>query len=422
MVKLLVIADDFTGALDTGVQFKAKGTQIRVAGAGSKAALGELKGDLQVLIVDAETRHMPPQKARETVARIVGEAVAAGIPCIYKKTDSGLRGNIGSELDGMLAASGAKRLHFIPAFPRMDRKTIGGVHYIQGVPVADSVFGADPFEPVRCSSVRDIVASQSAAALHTVPGSVPSPLPEGILIYDAATDDDLSRIASGLKEQGQIHLLAGCAGFAAVLPQLLGLEQHSGQLPEFCPRLVTICGSINPITVGQLDAAERAGVLRIQLTPRQKLEPGWLDSIEGARYLTQWLGQVKGRDGSIIECGPSDDEESRAYIARLGVDLDEVRGRISAAMGGVLKRLLDQGLEATLLVTGGDTLLAFLRQIGQEELVPIGELTAGIVLSQVEYRGKTFHLISKSGGFGAATVLTDLEHFIVNHSKEKLVC
>lgn len=30
MIKLLVIADDFTGALDTGIQFKAKGTLVRV--------------------------------------------------------------------------------------------------------------------------------------------------------------------------------------------------------------------------------------------------------------------------------------------------------------------------------------------------------------------------------------------------------
>ena len=33
MIKLLVIADDFTGAMDTGVQFKAKGSLIQIASA-----------------------------------------------------------------------------------------------------------------------------------------------------------------------------------------------------------------------------------------------------------------------------------------------------------------------------------------------------------------------------------------------------
>lgn len=421
MTRLLVIADDLTGALDTGVQFKAKGTQIRVARFGDKSVLGELGEDLQVLIINAETRHMRPEKAYKVVYRIVTEAAEAGIPCIYKKTDSGLRGNIGSELTGMLDASGERRLHFIPAFPKMGRSTVGGIHYIQGVPVADSVFGADPFEPVCHSSVQDIIAAQSSVATHVLKTCSPGDA-KGILIYDAATDEELGHIASALKGSGQLHLLAGCAGFAAVLPQLLGLEQRDGRMPDFCPGLVTISGSINPITIGQLDTAEHAGMLRFHLTPQQKLQPAWMDGPEGEQCINQWLAQMKMRGSAILECGAGDDDETKQYAERLGLDLEELRSRIAAAMGGVLKRLLDRGLEATLLVTGGDTLLAFLEQIDQEELVPIGELMPGIVLSEIRYHKKTFNLISKSGGFGPPTVLIDLERIIRNHGKEELVC
>lgn len=422
MIKLLVIADDFTGALDTGVQFKARGTQIRVAGLEEKRVLETLKTDLQVLIIDAETRHMGQEEARDVVFRIVAEAVEAGVPCIYKKTDSGLRGNIGSELTGMLEASGERRLHFIPAFPKMGRKTMKGIHYIEGVPVAESVFGADPFEPVCHSAVRDIIASQSKVETHLVGSRNAGEGMEGILIYDAATDEELSRIALTLKQRSQLRLLAGCAGFAAVLPRLLELEQDRGGLPEFHPRLVTVCGSINPITVGQLDEAEREGMLRISLTPQQKLDPGWLNRPEGGRCLDQWLTQMEGWEGVILECGVEDHEETRRYMEQTGLSVEEMRGRISAAMGGVLKGLLDRGLAATLLVTGGDTLLAFLRQIDQEELVPVGELMPGIVLSQITYRNKTYNLISKSGGFGPPTVLADLKHLIHHHCKEELVC
>lgn len=422
MTKLLVIADDFTGALDTGVQFKAKGTQIRVARFGDKSVLGELGEDLQVLIVNAETRHMTPEKAYEAVYRIVTAAVEENIPCIYKKTDSGLRGNIGSELTGMLDASGERRLHFIPAFPKMGRSTVGGIHYIEGIPVADSVFGSDLFEPVCHSSVQDIIAGQSGVATHVMKTGGPEADAEGILIYDAATDEELAHIAADLKQSGQLHLLAGCAGFAAVLPQLLELEQSDGRLPEFSPELVTICGSINPITIGQLDAAERAGMLRIPLTPRQKLEPGWLDSPEAEQCIAQWLAQAERRGGAILECGVADHDGTNRYVKCLGLELEELRGRIAAAMGGLLKRMLDRGLQATLLVTGGDTLLAFLEQIDQEELAPVGELMPGVVLSQIRYGNKIFNLISKSGGFGPPTVLTDLERMIRGHGKEELVC
>lgn len=412
MIKLLVIADDFTGALDTGVQFRAKGTLIRIGGRGDADLFDAAGGDVQVLIIDAETRHMSPQDAYSAVSGIVAAAARAGVSCIYKKTDSALRGNIGSELTAMLHASGQDRLHFIPAFPRMGRTTVGGVHYIDGVPVAESVFGADPFEPVRCSAVAEIIASQSGVQTHLVEVGGRSDGQEGVLIYDAASDGDLMQIASRLKSSGQLHLLAGCAGLASVLPELLELTPDEGGLPVFEPHLLTICGSVNPITLSQLDAAERAGVLRIRLTPEQKLTDGWVESREGREAADQWLSQVRERTSAIIECGGQDGGATAAYAREIGMDIEAARRQISAAMGSILQRLLDLGLERTLLVTGGDTLMAFMKRIGQDTLIPIRELAPGVVLSQIRYRGKTFNLMSKSGGFGAETLLTDLEHII----------
>ena len=65
-----------------------------------------------------------------------------------------------------------------------------------------------------------------------------------------------------------------------------------------------------------------------------------------------------------------------------------------------MQRLLDGGLDATLLCTGGDTLLALTRAVGVAELSPVCELDTGAVLTDFVYRGKTYHIISKSGGFG----------------------
>ena len=58
MVKLLMIADDFTGALDTGVQFAVRGARTCVVTdpAYDFSRTGE---DIQVLVLDAETRHLP---------------------------------------------------------------------------------------------------------------------------------------------------------------------------------------------------------------------------------------------------------------------------------------------------------------------------------------------------------------------------
>ena len=220
MIKLLVLADDFTGSLDTGVQFRAKGTRIRF-GSPSNRYFEHLEEDVQVLIVDTESRHLPPEEAAAVVRQIVSDAVRHGVRYIYKKTDSGLRGNIGAELSAALEASGQAFLHFIPAYPQIGRTTRNGIHYIKGIPVGESVFARDPFNPVVHSGVRDVILSQTDVAV-SVTGA---PLPEkGIVVHDAENEEDLTTIATELKEAGQLTLLAGCAGFAAVLPELLELE------------------------------------------------------------------------------------------------------------------------------------------------------------------------------------------------------
>lgn len=135
MLLLLIIADDFTGALDTGVQFAAYGAATRVM---VKDQVDFASCDAQVLVVDTETRHLPPEKAYQIVEELTRAACRAGIRYIYKKTDSALRGNIGAELAAVLQASNNRQLPFLPAFPQNGRTTRDGIHYVDGVPVTES--------------------------------------------------------------------------------------------------------------------------------------------------------------------------------------------------------------------------------------------------------------------------------------------
>ena len=114
MILLCIIADDFTGALDTGVQFAAHGVSTRVV---VDPNVDFSAHEASVLVVDTETRHLPANQAYDIVSRLVERARRAGISYIYKKTDSALRGNIGAELSALLDASGQAQLHFLPAFP-----------------------------------------------------------------------------------------------------------------------------------------------------------------------------------------------------------------------------------------------------------------------------------------------------------------
>ena len=69
MVKLLILADDFTGALDTGVQFSGKGIRTQVV---VSSHWVEPDSDCDVMVIDMEPRHVPKEKAYGTIRITIG--------------------------------------------------------------------------------------------------------------------------------------------------------------------------------------------------------------------------------------------------------------------------------------------------------------------------------------------------------------
>ena len=406
---LLIIADDFTGALDTGVQFAARGIKTRVV-VGADAALTHQNAD--VLVVDTETRHLPAAQAYAAVEGLVQRAKYAGFAYLYKKTDSALRGNVGAELAALLSASSSRQLAFLPAFPQMNRVTKNGMQYIDGVPVTESPFGVDPFEPVRHAAVTDLLAEQTDLPAASFPalaadGSVPAE--DGILVFDAATVDELRSTGRALLNNGGLRVLAGCAGFGAVLPELLGLGGADVTCPALDPRLLVICGSVNAITLAQLDKAEQAGFTRLRLTPHQKLMPDYWRSADGRMTLDHIEETLAAHPYNIIETNDEGGNEPTATAAdALGLTREEMRVRIASGVGQLVGALFASPAVGTLLLTGGDTLLQCMNSVGVHELEPICEMEHGVVLARFGCGGTTRYVITKSGGFGQADLLTAL--------------
>ena len=409
MLRLLMIADDFTGALDTGVQLAAHGipTQVVVG----QADLSACKST--VLVVDTETRHLPAAKAAKAVEELTRSAMENGVGCIYKKTDSALRGNIGAELAALLKASGARNLPFLPAFPQIGRTTEKGVHYIDGVPVNESPFGIDPFEPVRHARVTELIGEQTDVPAHSFPTLKEGeavPEQEGILVFDAGSLDDLASTGRALFRNGKPRLMAGCAGFAALLPDLMKMTgRKTVTMPKLDHRLLVVCGSVNSITLRQLDVAEQNGFSRLRLTPRQKLDPGYWESENGKEALQGINEMLAANPRCIIETNDEGGNQPTAdYAAARGLDLEGMRVGIASSIGHMLGSLFTSPALGTLLLTGGDTLLQCMNCVGIKELEPVCEVEKGVVLARFTYCGCTRYVITKSGGFGHEKLLLDL--------------
>ena len=112
---VLALADDLTGALETGARFAAAGVPAVVSVELSTAS------DAPVLVIDTETRHLAPADAAARIHELACQARARGVRFIYKKTDSTLRGNIGAELGALCRADPDSPLVYAPAYPAMGR-------------------------------------------------------------------------------------------------------------------------------------------------------------------------------------------------------------------------------------------------------------------------------------------------------------
>ncbi|MBQ6523362.1 MAG: hypothetical protein IJI12_01740 [Atopobiaceae bacterium] len=398
MAELLVIADDLTGALDSGVQLASKGDRVLVSldcGGGLTHA-----ADADVLVIDSESRHDTQEVAYEKVMRLVREGRAQGVRHIYKKTDSGLRGNVGAELSAALEASGATHLNFVPAYPKQQRTTEQGIHYVAGTPLAKSIFAVDPVNPVTCSKVSDLIGLQSAVPVMAwVPGCKPA----GIVVYDCATDEDMRSIASMLKATDPDAPMAGCAGLLEMLPRYSTGKRAVCGCVLASARLVVVSGSVNAVTSSQLDEAERMGAYRAHLPIREILASGWSES-DACAFVDEVLAEA-GTCPTVL-------------IDTLGVQLsqkeiaDGKTARIISDAAGLCAAVISRRADLTTMVVGGDALVGFVHDVGASLLEPVDELFPGIVVARYEGTSGSGTIITKSGAFGTVSLFSEIQQLL----------
>ncbi len=418
MVDLFIIADDLTGALDTGIQFAHchLKTKIITKIEFSKSLFTE--SDIEVLVVDTESRHLSPSKAYRIIYDLAKLATEAGVKYLYKKTDSGLRGNIGSELAAALAASKANFLAFIPALPFMNRVTLHGQQYIDGVLVHKSVFGEDPYNPVRSSKVKDLFKGVSyPTVLYEKESNYPTDFTEPTIgIFDAQTNDDLKYIGNYLNQAKLLKVLAGSTGFAAVLPELMGVNDVTTKIPELNKRLLVICGSMNPITREQIEYGEAKGIARIILSSEQLFEEEFFMTDQGKQWLESLHDKLSEQRVVMIDTGISQPDTARQYMRDNNIDKEEARTKISIALGRLLARFYEskRAYETTTMIIGGDTLRGFIEIVDSDEINLICEIALGTVLSQVNVYGGCAQIISKSGGFGTKELIFEIANQVLS--------
>ncbi|HYI24652.1 MAG TPA: four-carbon acid sugar kinase family protein, partial [Thermomicrobiales bacterium] len=270
--RLTIIADDLTGAADTGAPFA-------MAGFTTTIPFGiDHPSETDVLVINTHSRGLSGSEAaaanRTAVQTWVSPVGDGSRGWVYKKIDSALRGHPAAELVAVMEAMGTHKALVAPALPAEGRTTVGGRQLLDGIPLEDTTFGAmgvtSDLVAVFDPRARGHTISLDLATVRRGPDAIGQFLKKvdhGVIIADAETEDDLAALAQALASS-DLALLAGTAGLARHLARVLpGTRTHAPIRPTSLPGqgILIIAGSRDQVTANQVDHLREHGVPIVSL-------------------------------------------------------------------------------------------------------------------------------------------------------------
>lgn len=408
-MRTLVVADDLTGANDTGSAFARRGRRTVISLAKPDAIEGE--PDADVAVVNTDSRYVDPDTAGR---RVRGAVDAAGAETVYKKIDSTLRGNLVAEIDAAMDVTGADVAIVAPAFPGTGRITVGCHHLVNGVPVAESPAGRDPKGPAT-SHLPTLLADSSYPVVHQALDAVSdheqlsSTLDDlvdagdrALVVCDATTEAHLATVAQATATSSADAVYVGSAGLA-------------GHVRTGTPNTVLgVAGSVAPETLDQLDALQPARV--VELGPERAVTD---PDAAVDRALEEIQGCYETGDWAVVTAAtePADVDVARRAGHDKGLDEQATGEQIADTLAAVARAVHREQTLDGLFVTGGEVATTTFDALGAERIQLLGhQVAAGVPLGQIE-GGEADGLVclTKAGAFGDDTAILNGLHFLARY-------
>ncbi len=391
MNRYLIVADDFTGANDTGVQMKRRGLPTTVIFAGHPVPGGEGS-----VVIDTESRGLTGQEAGAVTAGALQGVDLDGFRCVIKKVDSTLRGNVAEEILAVDRAYGSELVVFAPALPALGRTTEGGVHMLKGVPLCQTELAKDPKKPVREDNLKKILERVydepvTHVGLEDIRAGKIDLTGGRVFTFDAALDGDLRAVILAAMATGKKVLWVGTA---AIADSLMELERKTH------PALGVVA-SVSSVTRGQVREAEKAGVTLIQVPVHDLLAGRDTPAPYAAKTVESLLA---GKDTILLSSSSYDRDQlalSEEEGKKKGMVTSQVSEYVQALMGAMTVEILQKAPVSGVFLTGGDTAMGVLGTAKADGSEILAEILVGIpMLKVVGGSLDGVKVVTKAGAFG----------------------
>ncbi len=369
---ILLLADDLTGACDSGLEFLKAGRSVSVRFAALEADLLGVPAD--VLAISTETRNLTADEAEKRLLDIARmHPFFASV--LFQKVDSAGRGNAGAEMLTILGASGCDAVVYAPAFPAAGRTVSQGLLRITDVCGQDQEL-----------ALLSLIPDQARDRVQQIPVGSESALRQGMLqahkqgkdiwLCDARQQEDLDQIARAASAVPLRLLWTGSAGLAQAVakrtkPEVAAsIPARRSDSASGCS--IVFSGTTHPVTLLQLDRMA-PHALSLELDGTGSFPVGGCGIV-----CLQW-------------------ETTTEPLVRAFWERHHQSGSSPIR---------------SLVLTGGDTAAFMLRALGATSLRLGGEIEPGIPWGIVDdglAAGCT--VITKSGGFGTELSLKNAVDF-----------
>ncbi|MBK4713997.1 MULTISPECIES: D-threonate kinase [Tenebrionibacter/Tenebrionicola group] len=417
-MKMIVVADDFTGANDTGVQLAKRGARTEVM----LTAQQKPSRRADVLVINTESRAMSAEQAGAAVSRALApwcDSAQSNV-LIYKKIDSTFRGNPGAEVAAAMASSGATLALVAGAIPSAGRTTRNGECLVYQQPLLETEFASDPRTPITSSRISTIIGLQTTLPVYEITldqvrgGELPAHLEAleskggGIVVLDAESDNDLTLIAQAACGLQKRPLLVGAAGLANALPAESYMSARQA-LP-----VLVVAGSMSEMTRRQVTQAQRQGRADVVDINVEALLSNTGEA--AVDLVVQQACDALGRQRHcVLRTSSSADDRERvdALAASNGLTRQALGETLSRRIGEITLAILDRARTGGLFLTGGDIAISVANALGAEGYRIRSEVAPCIpcgtfVNSEID----DLPVITKAGGFGTDSTLCDALYFI----------
>jgi uncharacterized protein YgbK (DUF1537 family) len=374
---IAVIADDFTGAAELAGIGLTYGLTVELAMSVNPNSTADL------LVIATDTRSVSEPEAVQEMANVSATLYTMKPQLIFKKIDSVLRGHVIAETKAQMDVLNLEKALVVPANPALGRMLIDGHYYVQGELIHQTHFSKDPEFPITESNVLKRL-SVNDVSISVQPPTATS-LQPGISIGEAGTQGDLMAWTSHIDEQ---TLPCGGAGFfGAILGTRYVSERTERQENVLGTRKLYVSGSAFGHSV---ELVKKAAITENCVCYMSKPDG------QDADKLTNWVTEV-------ITCFQRHDQVIMAIESSISGSAVQLRSEMAKAV----KQVLDQIPVDELIIEGGSTASAILREIGVTRLTPVQELAPGVVRSSTlekvgrstDSRNNKLHITVKPGSY-----------------------